>query len=56
MKKTLFIDGKPLLSQGKPITMDVDHLPGKGMYLIHLIEQAWPNCLPEYREAERKGK
>lgn len=45
--KTLFIDDEPL------VDIDTDNLPDKGMRLLHLIEQAWPDSLPEYRLAEK---
>ncbi len=44
--KTLFIDDEPI------INIDTDSLPDKGMYLLHLIEQGWPDNLPEYRLVE----
>lgn len=47
--KTLFIDGEPM------INIDTDNLPDKGMQLLHLIEQGWPDSLPEYRPAEQEG-
>jgi len=45
--KTLFIDGEPV------INIDTDNLTDKGMLLLHLIEQAWPYSLPEYRPTEK---
>ena len=48
--KTLFVDGEPW------IDIDTDNLPDKGMYLLHLLEQGWPNSLPEYQPAEQEAR